>query len=214
MLTMKCSSVSTVPHGWRPKSSSSISGSWKKFNVDLDQPSEPAEDLPKFVSGNFGDDVFDTEVPDDKQFLGDNQRLSTGPGDDEVDVIFAPGGNRIDLGSGDDMIFAGTNNRILAGPGNDALFIGYAGGNNTVTGDSGADQFWIVTDEGALPEMANIITDFVSGEDVIGFGSVSSSFIDSLTLTLDGNDTIINGLGQDLAIVRNSTLSESDLVFA
>ena len=174
----------------------------------------PTPDVPMNVFGTPGADFYDTENPGESRFIGDNQNLFAGSGDDEVDVIFAPGGNRIDLGSGDDMIFAGTNNRILAGSGNDALFLGYAGGNNVVTGGSGADQFWLVTDEGALPEMANTITDFMSGEDVIGFGSVSSSFIDSLTLTLDGNDTIINGLGQDLAIVRNTTLSESDLVFA
>ncbi len=169
--------------------------------------------LPKNVFGTSDDDLFDTENPDDKQFLGAEQNLFASSGDDTVDVTLAPGGNRIDLGSGDDTLFAGTNNRILAGSGDDTLFVGSAGGNNVITGGSGMDQFWIVTDEGDLPTMANIITDFTSGEDVIGLGSTSIGFAD-LTLTLDGNETTINGLGQDLAIVRGDTLSESDFFFA
>ncbi len=183
-----------------------------QFNIDL----EP-EPLPTTVFGTSDADSFDTEDPDDKQFLGDGQKLFAGAGDDYVDVSLAPGGNRIDLGSGDDMVFAGTDNRIIGGSGDDTFFLGYEEGDNLVTGGSGADQFWILTDEGDLPAMANVITDFTSGEDVIGFGATSLGFAD-LTLTVDGDETTINvtinGLSQDLAIVRGDTLSESDFVFA
>ena len=169
--------------------------------------------VPTNVFGSSDGDVYDTEDPGESGFIGDNQNLMTGSGADEVDVTFAPGGNRIDLGSGDDTIYAGTNNRIIGGSGDDMLFFGSAGGNNVVTGGSGSDQFWIVMDELDLPAQANVITDFKSGEDVIGLGSTSIGFAD-LMLTVDGDETIINGLGQDLAIVRGDTLSESDFFFA
>ncbi|EAZ90223.1 M10 family metallopeptidase C-terminal domain-containing protein [Crocosphaera chwakensis] len=190
-----------------------------QFNIDLNQTSEPEpEPLPTTVFGTSGDDYFDTEVPDDQRFEGDNQMLFAGSGDDYVDVSFAPGGSRsrIDLGSGDDILFAGSNNRIMAGSGDDMLFLGYGEGNNTVTGGSGMDQFWLTTDDETLPTEANTITDFTIGEDVIGFGATDLSF-DDLMLTQNGADTTINALGKDLAILRSiqsSELSASDFVFA
>ncbi len=177
---------------------------------------EPEPELPMTVFGSPNADFFDTEILDDKQFLGDNQFLFAGSGDDYVDVTFAPGGNRIDLGSGDDFLFGGTDNRIIAGSGDDILFVGSAGGNNVITGGSGMDQFWIVTDSVDLPVAANIITDFTIGDDVIGFGSTNLSFED-LALMQEGSNTVINALDQDLAILRNtqaSSLSESDFFFA
>ncbi|WP_198648444.1 5'-nucleotidase C-terminal domain-containing protein, partial [Cyanothece sp. BG0011] len=179
---------------------------------------EVIEPLPSNVFGTSGNDFFDTEIPDDKQFIGDNQLLFAGSGDDFVDVSFAPGGfrSRIDLGSGDDIIFAGSNHRILAGSGDDMLFLGYGEGNNVVTGGSGMDQFWLLTDDGTLPTEANTITDFTMGEDVIGFGATDLSF-DDLMFTQNGADTTINALGQDLAILRriqSTDLSASDFVFA
>ena len=184
-----------------------------QFNIQLDEPSVPP---PKNVFGTSDADLFDTENPDEKQFLGDEQNLFASSGDDTVDVTFAPGGNRIDLGSGDDFLFGGTDNHILAGAGDDTLFVGSAGGNNVITGDSGMDQFWIVTDAVDLPDEANTITDFISGDDVIGFGATDLSF-DDLELIQDGSNTVINALNQDLAILLNtqaSALSESDFVFA
>ncbi len=189
------------------------------FNIDLEEQSEPEpEPLPTTVFGTSEADFFDTEVPDDKQFIGDNQILFAGSGDDYVDVSFAPGGSRsrIDLGSGDDILFAGSNNRILAGSGDDTLFLGYGEGDNTVTGGSGMDQFWLLTDDGTLPAEANTITDFTIGEDVIGFGATDLSF-DDLMLTQNGADTTINALGQDLAILRgieSGELSAADFAFA
>ncbi|ACB52840.1 hypothetical protein cce_3492 [Crocosphaera subtropica ATCC 51142] len=187
--------------------------------IELEQTSEPEpEPLPTTVFGTSDADFFDTEVPDDKQFAGDNQILFAGAGDDYVDVTFAPGGSRsrIDLGSGDDIIFAGSNNRILAGSGDDMLFLGYGEGDNVVTGGSGMDQFWLTNDDIDVPANANTITDFTIGEDVIGFGATDLSF-DDLMLTQNGADTTINALGQDLAVLRrieSSDLSVSDFVFA
>ena len=192
--------------GYVPTDESSVTVTIQDTSLDV-------VEVPRNVFGSSDEDNFDTEDPGDTGFIGDNQNLFTGSNDDYVDVTFAPGGNRIVLGSGDDILFAGSDNRIVAGSGDDVLFLGSGEGNNIVTGGSGMDQFWIVTDEGDLPAMANVITDFTSGDDVIGLGATSLGFAD-LMLTVDGDETIINGLGQDLAIVRSDTLSESDFVFA
>ncbi|EAZ91675.1 alkaline phosphatase PhoX [Crocosphaera chwakensis] len=177
---------------------------------------EVEPEVPDLVFGTSDEDYFDTEVPDEKGFIGDEQKLFAGSGDDYVDVTFAPGENRIDLGSGDDYLFGGTDNRILAGSGDDTLFVGSGGGNNVITGGAGMDQFWIVTDTVDLPLEANTITDFTSGEDVIGFATSDLDF-DSLTLTQEGSSTVINAFEQDLAILLNtevSALSAADFVFA
>lgn len=183
----------------------------------LGEPETPLPTVPTIVFGTDGDDSFDTENPGDSEFIGDNQVLFTGGGNDTVDVTFAPGGDnsRIDLGSGDDLLFGGSNHRILGESGDDVFFLGSGEGNNVVTGGVDSDQFWLLTDTLQLPSIPNVITDFTSGEDVIGFGNSNFEFSD-LTLTQQGDDTILNVLGQDLAILRNTQtadLSESDFVF-
>ncbi len=197
-------------------------GEGYRINSEANEASFTIEDtsttpVPKRVSGSSGDDIFDTVDPGEKNFVGDNQLLFAGSGDDFVDVTFAPGGNRLDLGSGDDIVIAGTNNRILAGKGDDLIFVGTGGGDNLITGGLGADQFWIVTDEGDLPLVANTITDFkISEGDVIGFAATSLDF-DALNLTQSATSTIVNALGKDLAILQNvqvSSLSADNFDFA
>ena len=119
------------------------------------------------------------------------------------------------MGSGDDILFGGSNHIIISGTGNDILFLGSGEGNNIVSGESGSDQFWLVTDTLDLPEKKNTITDFVKNEDVIGFANTTLGF-DDLNLTQDGSDTVINALGQDLAIlfdIQVNDLSLSDFAF-
>ncbi len=176
------------------------------------------ENVERIEPVNFGsaeDDFFDTVISDGDFVGATNQLLFAGSGNDYVDVSQTPDEfNRIDLGSGDDLFFAGSGDRILAGSGDDILFLG-SGGDNVVTGGSGSDQFWLVTDSEDLP-VANTITDFAIDEDVMGFGATDLDF-DQLTLTQDGNSTVINALGQDLAVLLNtqaSDLSASDFVFA
>jgi len=52
------------------------------------------------INGTTGDDVFDAAVRDGKQFIGNNQLLNTGSGNDTVNVRFAVGGNNIRTASG------------------------------------------------------------------------------------------------------------------
>ncbi|ELR98903.1 esterase-like activity of phytase family protein [Gloeocapsa sp. PCC 73106] len=187
------------------------------FGLDLDLTSS---ETPATIFGTPEADSFDSEVPDNTGFTGTQQILLTGSGNDSVDVSLAPGSNRLDLGSDNDLLFAGTNNRILAGSGDDTIFLGSGGGNNVVTGGNGSDQFWLVTDVEDLPIQANIITDFVSGEDVLGFANTDLSLTElNLTETVvNGQSQVtIEGLGRDLAILTNNSLNDlspADFVFA
>jgi hypothetical protein len=173
---------------------------------------------PKTVVGSIGSDIFDVANPDGKKFIGNNQFLFTLNGDDLVDVSkVGIENNLIDTGFGNDTIYTGTNNLIRAGLGNDIIYAGFAGGNNTITGGRGNDQFWIVENPNSLPTQANIITDFTQNQDVIGLKNVGAGFgFGNLTLTQDGNNTVINAFGQDLAIlagVQVNNLTANDFVF-
>jgi 2',3'-cyclic-nucleotide 2'-phosphodiesterase (5'-nucleotidase family) len=95
-------------------------------------------------------------------FIGINDTLFTGGGDDEVDILFggaAAGNNRINTGSGADVIFVGngdranagsgddeidatdaTGYRLSGGAGNDIFFLGASG---RALGGDGDDQFYV-----------------------------------------------------------------------
>ncbi|MBF2057433.1 MAG: choice-of-anchor I family protein [Cyanobacterium sp. T60_A2020_053] len=166
-------------------------------------------------AGSAGDDDLDSAFADNG-FTGDRQLFFAGSGMDTIDVSQAGSGSRIDTGSGDDTLFAGTNNRIILGAGDDKLFISTSGGGNRVTGAMGADQFWLYTDEGALPSNPNIISDFNASEgDVIGFLNTTLSLGSSdFSYNQDGSDVIITAFGQDVGILLNTTIADSNFVFA
>jgi 2',3'-cyclic-nucleotide 2'-phosphodiesterase (5'-nucleotidase family)/endonuclease/exonuclease/phosphatase family metal-dependent hydrolase len=177
--------------------------------------------LPTNVNGTSGDDTFDAAVRDGKQFIGNNQLLNTGSGNDTVNVRFAVGGNNIRTASGNDTVYAGTNNRIDTGVGNDLLFLGSAGGNNIVTGGTGKDNFWITENDALLPANPNIIADYRANQgDLIGFFSTSLSFGSRGTnwdYRQAGANTIIEAFGQDVAILNGinaSTLTQANFIFS
>ena len=96
-------------------------------------------------------------------------------------------GNRIYAGSGDDTLILGNGDRLFGGVGDDKFFA-MSGGDNIITCGAGADQFWIATDE--TPDAANIITDFTSGEDVLGIAGLGIGF-DDLSITQQDDNTLI-----------------------
>ncbi|MEM7717405.1 MAG: calcium-binding protein, partial [Cyanobacteria bacterium P01_A01_bin.68] len=122
-----------------------------------------------------------------------------GDSDDLIDAsISSTGNNRIYAGSGDDTTILGTSDRIVGGEGADKFFT-TSGGDNILTGGAGADQFWIATAE--TPDSANIITDFTSGEDVLGIAGLGIGF-DDLSITQQEDNTLIAANGSDLAILQ------------
>ena len=92
----------------------------------------------------------------------------------------------------------GISDRIVGGAGDDKFFV-TNGGDNIITGGEGADQFWIATAE--IPQAANIITDFTSGEDVLGIAGLGIGF-DDLTITQQDDNTLITANNSELAILQ------------
>ena len=88
--------------------------------------------------------------------------------------------------------------RIVGGAGDDKFFA-MSGGDNVITGGAGADQFWIATAE--TPDAANIITDFTSGEDVLGIAGLGIGF-DDLGITQQDGNTLIAANNSELAILQ------------
>ncbi|MEM7591467.1 MAG: hypothetical protein AAF383_08095 [Cyanobacteria bacterium P01_A01_bin.83] len=157
------------------------------------------------VFGSIDDDTIEVE--------GSNQLIFAGDLNDLVDASIGEGNNRIYAGSGDDILILGESDRIFGSAGDDQFYV-TSGGDNIITGGAGADQFWIANAE--IPDAANIITDFTSGEDVIGIAGLGIGFTDVSITDLEG-DALISANDSELAILQGvdaSVLSESDFAFA
>ncbi len=156
--------------------------------------------------------VFGTLDKNVIEVSGSDRLIFTGAENDFIDAIASEGGNRIYSGSGDDTVILSTGDRLVGAEGADSFFA-TSGGDNTITGGEGADQFWIAVAE--IPESANTITDFTADEDVIGIAGLGIGF-DDLSITQDGDNTLIANGGNDLAIlldVESTSLSADDFAF-
>ncbi len=161
---------------------------------------------------NFEPDFGTTEA-DTIEVEGSNRLIFAGDSNDLIDASTGEGNNRLYAGSGDDTLILGTGDRIIAGAGDDAIFA-TSGGDNIITGGAGADQLWIASAE--IPDGINQITDFTSGEDVIGIAGLGIGFED-VSLTQQGDDALIGATGSDLAILENvdiTSLSGDDFAFS
>ena len=158
--------------------------------------------------------VFGTLEGDTIEIEGSDRLIFTGDSDDTIDAsVGSEGNNRIYAGSGDDTLILGKGDRAFGGEGSDRFFV-ISGGDNIITGGADPDRFWIVNAE--IPEAANIITDFMSDEDVIGIAGLSIGF-DDLSITQQGDDVLIAANGSDLAILQGIdalVLTEDDFAFA
>lgn len=185
----------------------------EQYGVDPENPGVTLtiDDSPELddsfipVFGSLGGDTIEVE--------GGNQLVFGGAEDDLIDAsLTSETGNRIYGQSGDDTLILGTGDRLFGGDGDDSFFA-LSEGDNVITGGAGADQFWIATAE--IPEAINIITDFTSGEDVIGLAGLDIGF-DDLGITQQGDDTLIS-LGNDelakLLGVTASSFTADNFVF-
>jgi Ca2+-binding RTX toxin-like protein len=137
------------------------------------------------IKGKSGDDEIDGGEGDDTIYGGsDDDHIDGGEGDDKL--YGGSGDDRIDGGEGDD--------RIRAGSGDDEISGGE--GDDRITTGTGADRIVFSGD------FANdVITDFNPDLDVIDltdFADITS--IDQLTITQDGDDTVITADGLPGAI--------------
>jgi Ca2+-binding RTX toxin-like protein len=112
-----------------------------------------------------------------------------------------------------DTFTVGSGETLVGQAGSDRFFV-QTGGDNFLTGGAGADQFWIANDR--IPEAVNTITDFTLGEDAIGIAGLGASF-SNLTLTQQGENTLIGLNGEDLALlsgIQASSLTAGNFAFA
>ncbi|NJO78005.1 MAG: calcium-binding protein [Cyanobacteria bacterium RM1_2_2] len=125
--------------------------------------------------------------------------LKGGGGDDEIS---GDNGNDLLLGqAGDDSLAGGNNNDTLnGGVGDDFLEAG--NGNDVLIGGKGADIFFLERKTGTT-----IIEDFQDGVDVFSFlkEDINSS---QITFQQIGADTAIKLSGQQLALVKNISVSQ------
>ncbi len=144
-------------------------------------------------------------------FASNNDRLFGEAGKDILNAAVGTGNNRLFGGDDNDILFAGVNDRLFGGNGSDLIFAG--DGQNLLNGGQGADQFWIAN--AALPSSPNTITDFELDVDLLGIGSLGLNF-DDLSLTQQGEDTLITALDTDIAIlteIQASALDRDNFVF-
>jgi len=137
-----------------------------------------------------------------------------GTGDDILDATLSQGGNRLYGGTGDDDFFNGNDDRLVGGDGSDQFFLAEASGASIVTGSAGADQFWIAN--AGFPSAVNNITDFTTGEDVLGVASIGAADIADVEISQVGEDTLIALDGSELALllgIDSTALTNSDFVF-
>jgi hypothetical protein len=162
-----------------------------ELNVELVSDSDGSKPTTEPVFGSLEADIIEV--------TGTSQIIFGGESDDLIDAsIGSEGNNRIYAGSGDDTLILGSGDRLVGGAGNDKFFA-MSSGDNIITGGAGADQFWIATAE--TPDAANIITDFTTGEDVLGIAGLGIGF-DDLSITQQEDNTLISANNSELAILQ------------
>ena len=100
----------------------------------------------------------------------------------------------------------GADGRALGGEGDDRFFV-QEGGGNIIAGGEGSDEFWILTDDPDTVNTPNIIVDFETGVDMLGFVGQDS-------VTLYGNSIAVNN--QTIAILNGidfTNLMPGDIIF-
>ncbi|MBE9212790.1 DUF4114 domain-containing protein [Plectonema cf. radiosum LEGE 06105] len=140
---------------------------------------------------------------DDELFAYSNDQLFGDAGDDDL-YSDGEGNNTLDGGEGNDEIFPDRNDTVDGGIGDDIIFAGRGG--NTFTGGLGKDVFWIANVE--LPENPNTITDFNFAEDTIRVDLAGVENFNDLSITQQGNDSIITALGTQLVTVSGVVPSQ------
>ena len=146
-----------------------------------------------WLFGEEGNDSFYGGAGDDWLFGGgDNDILDGGAGEDWI--VGGAGDDTIDGGAGEDWIAGGDgDDRLTGGAGDDDL-----------RGGCGADTFVFGTAHGN-----DTITGFEDGTDVIDLSALAGvNQLSDLTITADGNDTVINTGEGTIRLVR---VSSSDL---
>lgn len=165
-------------------------------------PPAPTPSSPLF--GTAGNDILN--------IVEGNQLVFAGAGDDLIDLVQNPGGNRAYGSAGNDTFLVGQGDYLTGGEGSDRFFA-QAGGDNELVGGAGADQFWIAS--GIVPASANRVSDFTATEDVIGIAGLGASF-SQISLNQQDQDVMVIYNNSTLAAlngVQATSLSADNFVF-
>jgi glycerophosphoryl diester phosphodiesterase len=147
----------------------------------------------------------------DEIVVNNGDRANGGSGNDIFDASEVSG-YRLSGGKGNDIFNLGMSGRAIGGDGDDKFYVGEYG-DNLLAGGAGADQFWLLTDDPALIEIPNTVTDFTQGVDVIGIMSQGTG-VGFANLSFTGNSIALNGdTFATLTGVNTSTLTAADFVF-
>ena len=110
------------------------------------------------------------------------------------------------------FLTSGMSGRAIGGDGDDKFYV-LEGGDNLLSGGAGADQFWLLSDDAALIEIPNTVTDFTKGVDVIGIMGQGAG-VNFASLSFTGNSIALNSdTFATLTGVNTSTLTAADFVF-
>jgi len=172
-----------------------------------------ANDVVDTSASSIGQNRVYAGSGDDELVVSTRDRAFGGAGNDILEATLSNGNNRLYGGAGDDDFFNGNDDRLVGDTGSDRFFLGEESGASVVTGGADADQFWIAN--AGIPSAANTITDFTSGEDVLGVAGIGASF-ESLDISQNGDNAAIAFGGDDLAIllgVDSAALTNNDFVF-
>ncbi len=150
-----------------------------------------------FLSGQSGDDILR---------LGDGSDNSVAKGGQGDDQLFSgAGSDTLRGGTGDDILDGGNGgDNLYGGRGNDILQGG--AGSDFLKGHQGADQFIFNTEDQGHDRIA----DFTDNLDLMVLSGLAS--FDDLTVTQNGNDTLISWAGDSDITLTNfdSTLLGAD----
>ena len=177
------------------------------------------------IHGNRGDDIL--------RGFRNRDLIDGDAGDDYMDG--GPGNDRLDGGGGDDTMIGGKGKDLLLGEDGDDTLTGGKGkdmlgggpGDDQLTGGPGADTFEY--NEAYYPSTGfhqlttvkdhgdDIITDFKPGTDELWFfgggqhGTFDGMSFDTLTLTADGEDTVIDLDSYGGGSIRLENVAPDDL---
>jgi Ca2+-binding RTX toxin-like protein len=151
------------------------------------------------LSGGAGNDELYGYLDQNMQ---DQQGVSDG-----IDALYGGAGDdNLYGGAGDDLLDGGTGRDILSGEG--------ASGSYDNGGANGADTFVIRTgDGGASLELADVITDFEDGDDIIGMSGLNYSDLTIEQGTGSYSSHVVvkkTDSGEFLTIIQNVSLSVVD----
>ncbi|MTJ42014.1 choice-of-anchor I family protein [Dolichospermum flos-aquae] len=150
-----------------------------------------------------GDNILDGGEGDDEIFAKENDTALGGSGNDQI-FSDGQGNNILSGGEGNDQIFPDRNDKVFGDTGNDIIFSGLGG--NTLTGGDGQDTFWLAN--AAYLQSPNIITDFNPAQDLLNVNVDGFKDINQLTLSPQGDYTLISANSNPLAILKNYELPQ------